>query len=103
MADGGMMAKGGSVLERLKQAKELGIKGYGKAKEYTNKQIHDQKKKVALEVINKTINDDYFDTKKGKTDLRHIKVTEELVERLYADGGMMAQGGRLNVVKNIIL
>jgi hypothetical protein len=88
-------------LERLKKAKELGIKGYSKAKEYTNKQIHDQKKKVALDVIDKTINDDYFDTKKGKTDLRHIKVTEELVQRLYADGGMMAKGGIIDLGKEL--
>jgi hypothetical protein len=84
----GTMAKGGSVLERLKKAKEMGIKGYGKAKEYTKKQIHDQKKKVALDVIVDTLNDDYFDTKKGRKDIRAVRITEELVEEHYAKGGM---------------
>ena len=86
--EGGMMAKGGSVLERLKKAKEMGIKGYGKAKEYTQKQIHDKKKSIALDVIVDTLNDDYFDTKKGRKDIRAVRITEELVEEKYAKGGM---------------
>ena len=86
--EGGMMAKGGSVLERLKKAKEMGIKGYGKEKEYTQKQIHDKKKSIALDVIVDTLNDDYFDTKKGRKDIRAVRITEELVEEKYAKGGM---------------
>ena len=51
---GGEMAIGGKLKELLSKAKSATIKGYDKTKDYTKKQIHEQKRKVALNVIDDT-------------------------------------------------
>jgi hypothetical protein len=69
---GGEMAIGGKLKELLSKAKSATIKGYDKTKDYTKKQIHEQKRKVALNVID--------DTKKKfkDTDLSKIFVQMKL-------------------------
>lgn len=82
-------AKGGKLERYFGKAKDYankavkGVqKGYGKAKDYTNKKIHDQKKKVALEVIDDT---------KDKVEVKQkmvLKGAEELVSEEYGKGGL---------------
>jgi len=59
--EGGKFAKGTSIKGLFSKAKELGSKGYGKAKELTKKgvdatkkTIHDKKKEIALDVLYET-------------------------------------------------
>ena len=91
--------KGGKLSRYFGKAKDYakkgveGIKkGYGKAKDYTNKKIHDQKKKVALEVI-----DDTIDKVEGKHKMV-LKGAEELVSEEYKKGSRIpskAEGGKI--------
>jgi len=74
MADGG-------VFQILKSKTK---QGFGKAKDFTKKQIHDQKKKVALNVIDET-----KDKYKGTKEKMHLKAAEELVKDKFANGGKM--------------
>lgn len=64
-----------------KKAYEQGKEGYRKAKEYTEKQIHDQKKKIALNVLDET---------RGKVDTkeegRHVRAASEIVGEQYREG-----------------
>lgn len=80
------MSKGG-IFEKIKHYGKKGVEktkqGYGKAKEYTKKQIHDQKKKIALEVI-----DDTKDSIPNQRDKIHLRASEDFIERLYDKGGM---------------
>jgi hypothetical protein len=77
----------GGIFEKIKQYGKKGVEktkqGYGKAKEYTKKQIHDQKKKIALEVI-----DDTKDSVPNQRDKIHLRASEDFIERLYDKGGM---------------
>lgn len=102
---GGGMAKFKSGLSSFaSKSKELATKGYhkskqlakagyektkqgvGKAKDFTKKQIHDQKKKVALEVIDET---------KGKVKEAKkkelLKDTKQVIKDKYKGGGKTAK------------
>jgi len=95
--DGGMMAKGGmakfkkglsSIASKTKELAKKGVEktkeGYGKAKKYTKDKIRDQKKKVALEVI-----DDTKDKVGNTKDKIILKASEELVKNKYEKGGTL--------------
>jgi hypothetical protein len=58
--------------------------GYEKTRDFSKKQIHDQKKRIALEVI-----DDTKDKVRSNRDKMDLKGAEEIVENHYADGGMV--------------
>lgn len=82
--------KGGKLQRYFGKAKDYakrgveGVKkGYGKAKDYTNKKIHDQKKKIALQVIEDT--QDKVEQPKYQKPLRAAK---EIVEGIYEKGGL---------------
>lgn len=95
----GMYADGGGISDffgkakrygasALKKSKELaskgyeeGKKGYSKAKEYTRKQIHDQKKKIALDVLDET-----RDKVSNKDESRHVRAASNIVEDQYQEG-----------------
>lgn len=83
---GGVMKSGG-IFEKIKHYGKKGVEktkqGYGKAKDYTKKQIHDKKKKIALEVI-----DDTKDSITNQRDKIHLRASEDFIERLYDKGGM---------------
>lgn len=91
MSGGGIMNRFKSGISGLaSKSRDLAKAGYektkegiGKAKEYTKKQIHDQKKKIALEVI-----DDTKD-KVGKNNKKKmiLKASEEIVDKKYENGG----------------
>ena len=96
----GMYAEGGGISgffgkakkygkTAFKKSKELATKGYEKgkegyqkAKEYTERQIHDQKKKIALDVLDETRGkvEDYKES-------RMVRAAGEIVEDQYAGGG----------------
>jgi hypothetical protein len=74
-------AKGGKVESFLQKAKQGLKKGYKKSKEYTQKKIHDTKKKIALEVLDST---------KGKvpnSEKTELRKAQSIVQKKYADGG----------------
>lgn len=58
--------------------------GYEKTRDFSKNQIHDQKKRIALEVI-----DDTKDKVRSNRDKMDLKGAEEIVENHYADGGMV--------------
>ena len=94
MADGGEMALGGKLKDLLSRAKTATKKGYDKSKEYTKKQIHDQKKKIALDVIDETI----YNYRNDENEFRqHLAAAEELIEEGYAKGGEIP-----DVIKRLI-
>lgn len=97
----GMYRTGGSIASRFwnttkkhtktafEKSKELAGKGYEKtkaglsqAKAYTEKKIHDQKKNIALDVLDET---------RGKVDSKHdsrlLNQAANFVEDIYAGGG----------------
>lgn len=100
---GGMYAGGGTLSERAKalfsKSKELAGKGYEATKKgykatkaYTEEKIHDQKKKIALQVIEDT--KDKASKSKHKTPLTEygvLRASEELVEDKYVGGGRAGQ------------
>jgi hypothetical protein len=70
----------------LTKAKNATQKGYDKSKEYTKKQIHDQKKRVALSVIDETKFKAKTDAEKNK-----LKSAKEIVSKTYAQGGRLSR------------
>jgi len=88
--EGGKFAKGTSIKGLFSKAKELGSKGYGKAKELTKKgvdatkkAIHDKKKEIALDVL--------YETKENLAEGRDEKNATEkafrVVDERFAKGG----------------
>jgi hypothetical protein len=73
---------GGDVKAFLAATKETLKKGYNKTKNYTKKQIHDGKKKVALDVLDNT-----KDKVKSHKDKMALKAAEEIIFKKYEDGG----------------
>ena len=77
-----------SIASKTKELAKKGVEktkeGYGKAKQYTKDKIRDQKKKVALEVI-----DDTKDKVGNTKDKIILKASEELVENKYEKGGTL--------------
>lgn len=64
------------------KSKEATKSAYKKTKEYTEEKIHDQKKKIALQVLDET-KDKVIDDKKAYT---FVKNSEQIIESEYAKG-----------------
>jgi len=73
---------GGGVGKFFSKAKSYAKEGFDKTKKYTKDKIHDQKKKVALEVI-----DDTKDKVSSPKDKIALKGAEEMVAKKYKKGG----------------
>lgn len=82
---------GGDVKAFFAATKHTLKKGYEKTKEYTKKQIHDGKKKVALDVLDDT------KRKVSKQDKTHLRAAQKLVETKFAKGGRAWSGGIENI------
>jgi|GEM_PF-6629388 len=95
MEHGGMMENGGSIFQSLKEKTKSGI---GRAKDFTKKQIHDQKKKVALSVIDET-----KDKFKGAKQKMHLRAAEELVRNNYGMGGKVHFKDKVKAISERLL
>jgi len=92
------MAKGDKLKELLSKAKSATKKVYAKSKDYTKKQIHDQKKKIALEVISDTKS--LYKTKWAKNNLQSA---ENLVDLKYVKGGKVKFEDKVKAIKASLL
>jgi hypothetical protein len=93
------MADGGKLKELLSKAKSATVKVYEKSKDYTKKQVHDQKKNIALEVISDTKG--LYKTKWAKNNLQSA---ENLVDLKYVKGGKVKFEDKVKAVqKNLLI
>jgi len=92
------MAKGDKLKELLSKAKSATKKVYAKSKDYTKKQVHDQKKKIALEVISDTKG--LYKTKSAKNNLQSA---ENLVDLKYVKGGKVKFADKVKSIKASLL
>ena len=77
--------KGGGVGKFFSKAKELGKKGYEKSKAYTKGKVKEQKRKIAVDVINDTDN-----RTSGKANKDTLDKARQLVIRNYSKGGSIS-------------
>mgnify|MGYP001558903709 CR=1 FL=1 len=76
------------VSSAIKKSKEVAKEGYHKGKKAVNDKIHSEKKKIALNVIDATI--DKTDDSDAR---RHLAAAEELVEVNFKNGGIVCPEG----------
>jgi hypothetical protein len=95
--DGGMMAKGG-IFDKIKHYGKKGLEktkqGYGKAKEYTKKQIHDQKKKITLDVLAEM---GMRENVSRKEEEKIVNPAYDLVYDRYAKGGKLSLSDKIRL------
>ena len=87
------------VKKAYEATKEGATKAYGKTKSTVKQKIHDQKKKIALEVIEDT-KDKVIDDKKAYT---FIKNAEQIVEAEYKSGGKISPSEAFGLLRGSIV
>lgn len=80
---GGIGSFFGKIGHHTKKAYEGAKEGYGKAKGHVETKIHEKKKDIALDVIEKTYENHDLSQKQA----RAVKIAGEIVAKTYASGG----------------